>query len=187
MMEMLLENCKRLGRFYSRRAKFALGLRLPRKELKVLLRGFCNVCGNDAQFSVTESPNLRESLYCSSCGSKARNRMLASGLLRIATAPPFQSIAALASASAGPKIFDTDCYGPIFQFLRKADFYSSSVYIARKPFGVHIRRFIAVSNRQVFMYSRCRSCHPGQKIKFASIHWVLKMFILWRRSIMTTL
>ncbi len=126
------------GKIFSRRAKFALGLRLPRKELKVSLRGFCNVCGNDAQFSVTESPNLRESLYCSSCGSKARNRMLASGLLRIASAPPFQSIAALASAPAGPKIFDTDCYGPIFQFLRKADFYSSSVYIPRKPFGVNI-------------------------------------------------
>jgi SAM-dependent methyltransferase len=138
MMEMLLERCKRLGRFYSRRAKFVLGLRLPRKESKVLLRGFCNICGNNADFSVTESPNLRESLYCSSCGSTARNRMLASGLLRIASDPPFQSIAALTSARAGPKIFDTDCYGPIFQFLRKADFYSSSVYIPGKPFGVNI-------------------------------------------------
>jgi len=138
MIEMLLESCKRLGRFYGRRAKFALGRRLRRKELRVLLRGFCNVCGNDAQFSVTGSPNLRESLYCSSCGSTARNRMLASGLLRIASAPPFQSIAALANAPAGPKIFDTDCYGPIFQSLRKSDFYSSSVYIPGKPFGVNI-------------------------------------------------
>src|SRR5919197_1169828 len=127
MMEMFLESCKHLGRFYSRRAKFALRLRLPRKELKVLLRGLCNICGNDAEFSVTESANLRESLYCSSCGSTARNRMLASGLLRVASIVPFQSIAALASAPAGPKIFDTDCYGPIFQFLRNADFYSSSV------------------------------------------------------------
>jgi SAM-dependent methyltransferase len=135
MMEMLLESCKRLGRFYGRRTKFALGLKLPRKKSKVLLRGFCNVCGNDTEFSVTESPNLRESLYCNSCGSTARNRMLASGILQVASAPPFQSIAALANAPAGPEILDTDCYSPIFQLLRKANFYRSSVYIPQKKFG----------------------------------------------------
>jgi O-antigen biosynthesis protein len=137
-MEMLLETCKRLGRFYSRRAKFALGLRLPRKKTKVLLRGLCNICGNDAEFLITESPNLRESLYCSSCGSTARNRMLASGLLRVASIPPFQSIAALASAPAGPKVFDTDCYGPMFQLLRKANYYRSSAYMPQQQFGTAI-------------------------------------------------
>jgi SAM-dependent methyltransferase len=64
--------------------------------------------------------------------------MLASGILEVTADWSCRCIADLAKATAGPRIFDTDCYGPIFQYLSKAEFYSSSVYLPEQRFGVNV-------------------------------------------------
>jgi SAM-dependent methyltransferase len=126
------------GRYHTRRLKFRTGLSLPRTDLKIHSHGFCNVCGQNAEFYATHSTNYRESLYCSYCRSTARSRMLASGILQVVEAPSSRCIAELAKVKVGPQILDTDCYSPIFQYLRNAKFYSSSVYLPELDFGAEV-------------------------------------------------
>jgi len=126
------------GRYHTRRLKFRMGLSLPRTDLKIHSRGFCNVCGENAEFYVTRSMNYRESLYCNNCRSTARTRMLASGILQVVGDSSSRCIADLSAAPAGPQILDTDCYSPIFQYLSKANFYSSTVYLPKREFGTEV-------------------------------------------------
>jgi SAM-dependent methyltransferase len=129
---------RQVGRYYARRLKFRLGLNLPIIESRTFSRGFCNVCGHEADFYVTQTTNYRESLHCNYCRSTARNRMLASGALEVIGNPSCRCIADLAKAAIGPQILDTDCYSPIFHYLRQAKFYSSTVYLPEREFGTEV-------------------------------------------------
>jgi SAM-dependent methyltransferase len=40
---------------------------------------------------------------------------------------------------AGPLILDTDCFSPMFKFLKTAEFYTSSMYTPERPFGELIK------------------------------------------------
>ena len=126
------------GRYHARRLKFRTGLSRPRTDLKIHSLGFCNVCGQNAEFYVTHSTNYRESLFCRYCRSTARTRMLASGILQVVGDSSCRCIADLAMAVGGPQVLDTDCYSPIFQYLSKANFYSSTVYLPERDFGTEV-------------------------------------------------
>jgi SAM-dependent methyltransferase len=78
-------------------------------------------------------------LLCDACGASCRNRSLASGLLDQIGNHMVRSIAELAVAPAGPRIFDTDGFSPLFKFLKEAEFYTSSIYDPTRPFGEFIR------------------------------------------------
>lgn len=101
--------------------------------------GVCNVCGQQARFKTLGSDNLRESLLCDVCGASCRNRSLASGLLSQIGCDGMQSIAELAAAPSGPRIFDTDGFSSLFKFLKEAEFYTSSIYDPTRPFGELIK------------------------------------------------
>lgn len=101
--------------------------------------GMCNVCGQQAHFKTLGSDNLRESLLCDVCGASCRNRSLASGLLRHIGCDGMRSIAELAAAPSGPRIFDTDGFSPLFTRLKEAEFYTSSIYDPTRMFGEFIK------------------------------------------------
>jgi GT2 family glycosyltransferase/glycosyltransferase involved in cell wall biosynthesis/SAM-dependent methyltransferase len=101
--------------------------------------GTCNVCGQSTHFKTLGSDNLRESLLCDVCGASCRNRSLAWGLLSLVGNGTVRSIAELSSMKSGPRILDTDCFGPMFALLSKAEFYTSSMYAPDRPFGKLIK------------------------------------------------
>lgn len=105
------------------------------RALPATYYGVCNVCGQQAHFKTLGSDNLRESLLCDVCGASCRNRSLASGLLRQVGGDTVHSIAELAASPSGPRIFDTDGFSPLFNFLKGAEFYTSSIYDPTRPFG----------------------------------------------------
>ncbi len=109
------------------------------RRLPATYYGTCNVCGEHVHFKTLGSENLRESLLCDACGASCRNRSLASGLLDQIGNHMVRSIAELAVAPAGPRIFDTDGFSPLFKFLKEAEFYTSSIYDPTRPFGEFIR------------------------------------------------
>jgi GT2 family glycosyltransferase len=115
--------------------------------------GTCNICGQRAQFKTFGSDNLRESLLCEVCGASCRNRSLAWGLLNLVGNGTVRSISDLALMKSGPRIFDTDCFSPVFTFLSKADFYMSSMYVPDRPFGELIKPKILNVDLQSMTFS----------------------------------
>jgi GT2 family glycosyltransferase len=109
------------------------------RQIPSMYYGTCNVCGQRTHFKTLGSDNLRESLLCDVCGASCRNRSLACGLLSLIEDDRVRSIAGLASMKFGPRILDTDCFGPMFKFMSKAEFYTSSMYAPDRPFGELIK------------------------------------------------
>jgi GT2 family glycosyltransferase/SAM-dependent methyltransferase/glycosyltransferase involved in cell wall biosynthesis len=99
--------------------------------------GTCNICGARTRFKTFGSDNLRESLFCEGCGSSCRNRALAAALL--SAVGDVQTVVELAALKVGPRIFDTDSTSAIFELLKSAEFYSSSMYRPERPFGQLIK------------------------------------------------